>query len=238
MGLDQYIKKFSKMNDDEVSLFSNKLSCELYNALNDGTYLFVEADEVEGRDQYLFDRYGVLTDVEVIVYDQAKVFSHLYPMLRYEDYHLGGFSYRDGHEERTYIRNGKSEMVKIKMTEEEWKEYEKTVFCKMYVLKYSTVAYWRKAYYLQSWMDHHFEGGVDNVTHYPLSKEDLEDLMDDCLKGMASEEEYEDLFDGYVGTRDFEEIRRDLSETRDKIEKVLDEFDFDSEDLLSYYEWY
>jgi hypothetical protein len=108
--------------------------------------------------------------------------------------------------------------------------------------KYEEIAYWRKANQIREWFNYHLENGVENCKHTLVSKEDLEQLLEDCKKVLEDHTLAEDLLptsDGFFfGSTDYDEwYFEDLEETVKMLEQILKETDFENE-VIYYYEWW
>ena len=108
--------------------------------------------------------------------------------------------------------------------------------------EYVAIAYWRKANQIREWFNSHLENGVENCEYVQVSKEDLEQLLEDCKKVLENHDLAEDLLPTssgfFFGGTDYDEwYFEDLEETIKMLEQILEETDFENEDVY-YYEWW
>jgi len=106
------------------------------------------------------------------------------------------------------------------------------------------VAYWRKANQIHKWFDDHIEGGVENVTEYPVTKELIQELLETTKDALYAFERGKDpskylptQSGFFFGSTDYDEwYKQDLESTIEQLTKVLEEWD--SEKVYSYYVWW
>jgi HPt (histidine-containing phosphotransfer) domain-containing protein len=108
--------------------------------------------------------------------------------------------------------------------------------------EYEEIAYWRKANQIREWFNSHLENGVANCEYVQVSKEDLEQLLEDCKKVLKDHTLAEDLLPTssgfFFGSTDYdEEYFEALEDTVKRLEQVLEETDFENEDVY-YSEWW
>lgn len=105
------------------------------------------------------------------------------------------------------------------------------------------VFYWRKANHIRRWIiDHTGYCDEDNCVYYVLTKADLEQLLKDCKAVKEDHSLAESVLptmDGFFfGSTDYDKwYFDDINNTIDGLETILDETDFDKEEIC-YYEWY
>lgn len=102
-------------------------------------------------------------------------------------------------------------------------------------------AYWRKANQIRKWFVENLENFQDNG-ETKVQEEDLEKLVDTCKKVLADHSLAEKLLpcsEGFFfGDDKYDEwYFNQLEDTVDMIEKVLNETDWDNEEIY-YWEWY
>ncbi len=108
--------------------------------------------------------------------------------------------------------------------------------------KWHDVAYWRKSNQIRQWFVDTIGADFRDNTINPVTKENLEALVDTCKKVLADNKLAEKLLptsEGFFfGSTDYGDwYFEDLKETIEKVEKVLAETDFDEEEI-AYDEWY
>lgn len=104
--------------------------------------------------------------------------------------------------------------------------------------------YWRKAnfvhrYFTKDWEERGFE--TDNVTEFPASKSDLEELLGLCKAVLEDNTQAVHLLPTmrgfFFGSIDYDEwYFNDVEYTKDKLEQLLEEAGEDDE--FYYYAWY
>lgn len=104
------------------------------------------------------------------------------------------------------------------------------------------VGYWRKANAIHRWFVDEVQGGVDDCDCYTVSKEQLEDLLDTCLRLKAGAEDPETLLptqSGFFfgGTAYDEWYWQKIDYTIETLEKILKETDFDNEVITYQSSW-
>jgi hypothetical protein len=104
------------------------------------------------------------------------------------------------------------------------------------------VMYWRKANQIREWFAEHLEEGVKNCRFSYVTKENLEDLIKDCKIVLCNHSLAGDILPTssgfFFGSTDYDEwYFKDLEETIEKLEEVIEETDWDNEDV-AYYEWW
>jgi hypothetical protein len=92
-------------------------------------------------------------------------------------------------------------------------------------------AYWRKANHIHAWFVKNVQNGVDNCQEYDVSHSDLMKLHKVCVDTLSNRHNAErDLptqSGFFFGSTEYDEgYFSDLQDTIDKIEKVLNGFDF------------
>lgn len=107
---------------------------------------------------------------------------------------------------------------------------------------YEEIAYWRKVNQIREWFNSHLENGVENCEYVQVSKEDLEQLLEDCKKVLENHDLAEDLLPTssgfFFGSTDYDKwYFEDLEHTVKMLEQILEETDFENEDIY-YYEWW
>lgn len=105
---------------------------------------------------------------------------------------------------------------------------------------YEEVAYWRKANQIREWFNNKI--GVENCQHSEVSKELLEELVEDCKKVLADHDLAEELLPTssgfFFGSQNYDEwYYGDLEQTVEMVERVIAETDWETEEVL-YYEWW
>ena len=103
------------------------------------------------------------------------------------------------------------------------------------------VMYWRKANQIRQWFNVHL-GGIENTTESPVTKENLEDLITDCCAVLNDHNLAPILMPTsrgffFGGTEYDEWYFEDLEETVNKLIKVINEVDWDKDEVY-YYEWW
>ena len=104
------------------------------------------------------------------------------------------------------------------------------------------VGYWRKANQIRNWFDTHLSDGVENCTEKLVTREILHELRDDCLKVLADHSLAEELLPTcsgfFFGSTEYDEYYfEDLKDTVEMVTKILQETDWDTEEIV-YYEWW
>ena len=107
---------------------------------------------------------------------------------------------------------------------------------------YEEIAYWRKANQIREWFNSHLENGVENCEYVPVSKEDLEQLLEDCKMVLENHDLAEDLLPTssgfFFGSTLYDDwYFKDLKDTVKMLEKILKEIDFENESIY-YFEWW
>ena len=104
------------------------------------------------------------------------------------------------------------------------------------------VMYWRKANQIREWFAIHLENGVENCQFSYVTKENLEDLMSTCKTVLNDRSRAHILLPTssgfFFGSTDYDEwYFSDLEKTVEKLEEIIEETDWDNEDV-AYYEWW
>ena len=102
------------------------------------------------------------------------------------------------------------------------------------------VAYWRKANQIREWFAENI--GVENCKEIPVTKENLEDLRDNCLAVLFDRTNADSLLPTssgfFFGTTDYDEwYFEQVNDTVDMLNTVLETTDWDHE-YIYYYEWW
>lgn len=110
----------------------------------------------------------------------------------------------------------------------------------LYRNKREEVGYWRKANQIRNWLDKHV--GVENTTMTELSKETLEELLNDCKRVLENHILAPLVLPTssgfFFGSTAYDEwYFDDLEQTVEMLERVIAETDWDSE-TIEYYEWW
>lgn len=147
-----------------------------------------------------------------------------------------------------YLKRGKREDV------EKWREIPKSMFEELdrdqfdAVYPWKEVGYWRKANMIRQWFVEKCDYPVnEDCYEFELTKEDIENLLDDCLKILNAEpsirerlaEEIMPTASGFFfGGTEYDEYYYDyLHQTVDICREVLENTDWDNE-VVIYYEWW
>ena len=104
------------------------------------------------------------------------------------------------------------------------------------------VMYWRKANQIRDWFLTHLDEGVANCEYSFVKKENLESLIEDCKTVLADHSKASELLptsSGFLfGSVDYDEwYYQDLEDTVEGLTKVIEETDWDNQDV-AYYEWW
>ena len=104
------------------------------------------------------------------------------------------------------------------------------------------VMYWRKANQIREWFDKHLEGGCQNCTEKPVSKEMLENLVKDCeavLNNKSLAEEALPTASGFFfGSTEYDVFYfNKLKDTVEGLKTVINNTDWDTEEIV-YDEWW
>ena len=105
------------------------------------------------------------------------------------------------------------------------------------------VAYWRKANQIRQWIVDNCGYNDDaNCEFFPMTKEQLEKLAEDCDKVIENRDMAPVLFPTssgfFFGSTEYNEwYFDDLKETSRMVKEVLKETDFDTQEI-AYYEWW
>lgn len=104
------------------------------------------------------------------------------------------------------------------------------------------VMYWRKANQIREWFANNLEGGVENCNYSYVTRENLEKLVTVCHIVLENHSKASALLPTssgfFYGSTDYDEwYFRDLEDTIEGLEKVIEETDWENEDV-AYYEWW
>ena len=107
------------------------------------------------------------------------------------------------------------------------------------------VGYWRKANAIHRWFVENVQNGVDDCGRYNVSKEQLEELLENCkevIKNHLNEEDDYSILpteDGFFfGSTEYDEwYYEDISSTIKILEKVLAETDFENYQITYQSSW-
>lgn len=104
------------------------------------------------------------------------------------------------------------------------------------------VGYWRKANAIHKWFVNHVQNGVDDCRTYPVSKEDLEELLAACKLVDSEEGEAEKILPTqsgfFFGSTEYDEwYYEDIKDTIGILEKVLAETDFENYQITYNSSW-
>ena len=237
MGLDQYLKRYSYMTEEEKRKLPGRISYDEYKIL-DGKYSFVDVGMVRLADKDLFERYGVKKDVEFPFIDWEAAFNREHPDIDFNDcVQTGSHGGPDG-SGCVYTSRTTGEKYRVELSTEEEKEYERRKFFPCYILRCETVVYWQNCRFICNWLDDHFQSMCVAIYH-EVTEDKLEELDTDCHLALKSIDEYKRIFDDV----DFDEnawdsIKEDLCETIDQISTAYERTDWEAGDVLMYTEWY
>ena len=193
MGLDMYLYRINKLNDHDVHLAEElpyeKLTSELYHFC---TQVLDEKDDDQSDDNQLIAPIlpwvtVVRKDIEYIDWDKLKEICKI-P----EDAKTGGSHYGPG-DYRCYkfYKDGKSyDAVWSDLTDEQKKAATVVENHRVAVWRQSEVAYWRKAYELQTALHDACDEVILNCGYYPLN-----DAMRKVLQTKDPEDEKLDELD-------------------------------------------
>lgn len=107
------------------------------------------------------------------------------------------------------------------------------------------VMYWRKANHIHDWFVRNVQDNEDNCEYYPVSREDVEVLLDSCLEVLEYDED-ESVAEAllpttsgfFFGSTDYDEwYYSDTKETANKMQELLNNFDFENNYLVYSSSW-
>jgi hypothetical protein len=104
------------------------------------------------------------------------------------------------------------------------------------------VMYWRKANQIREWFANNLEEGVENCRYSYVTKENLEKLVNTCRTVLNDRNKAHYLLPTksgfFFGSTDYGEwYFRDLEKTVTELEEIVEETDWENEDV-AYYEWW
>lgn len=105
------------------------------------------------------------------------------------------------------------------------------------------IFYWRKANQVRQWFVDHTDYPVDgNCIDHPLTKDDLTELMLDCLYVLTHRDEAPELMPTssgfFFGSTEYDEYYfDDLKSTAEGLQEILATTNFDEEEVF-YSEWW
>lgn len=105
------------------------------------------------------------------------------------------------------------------------------------------IAYWRKANQIRQWIVDHTDYPDDaDCEYHMLAKSDIEALLKDVKTVLEDHSKAEELLPTqsgfFFGSTDYDEYYfSDLEDTVEQLENILNDVDFETEDIY-YYEWW
>ena len=105
------------------------------------------------------------------------------------------------------------------------------------------IQYWRKVNWLRRWIVDHTDYANDNdCVPFVLTKENVEALIADCEKVIKNKSQAPTIMptqSGYFfGCTDYDEVYFDeIESVKEQFENVLNETDFEAQEIV-YYEWW
>lgn len=104
------------------------------------------------------------------------------------------------------------------------------------------VMYWRKANQIREWFVNNLLDVVENCKRTPVYLSDLEELVETCETVLADHSKAKELLptsSGFFfgGTEYDEWYYQDLEETVEGLKRVIEETDWETEDV-AYFEWW
>lgn len=104
------------------------------------------------------------------------------------------------------------------------------------------VGYWRKANQIHAWFVDNVQNGTDDCGYYPVTKDQLLKLKRSCELVSNNIEHAETLLPTrsgfFFGSTDYDDwYKQNLEETKQIIDKVLNETDFDNEVIVYSSSW-
>jgi len=92
--------------------------------------------------------------------------------------------------------------------------------------EYEEVMYWRKSFRIHEWFCNRFQ--IDNCEEVRISKKELLELIEYCKQLLRNEKPQDD----------YDELNFDLfKEHMEKLQKIVDETDWNNEEIY-YYAWW
>lgn len=88
---------------------------------------------------------------------------------------------------KIFDRETDEQIHEIRLTQEELLKFEEIVIRDGYVCITDEEYYWRKANQIRGWFEAHLSEPVENCENSIVTKEDLEDLIDTCVKVLGLE---------------------------------------------------
>lgn len=104
------------------------------------------------------------------------------------------------------------------------------------------VLYWRKANQIHNWFVENIQRGQDNKSMNEVSKEkliQLQKLVDEVIEDNSKAEELLPSLEGFFyGDAEYDErYFKQLKKTKEELQKVIDETDFDKYKLIYHSSW-
>ena len=104
------------------------------------------------------------------------------------------------------------------------------------------VMYWRKANQIREWFVNNLLDGVENCKRTPVYLDDLEELVETCETVLADHSKASELLPTssgfFFGSTEYDEwYFDDLRETVEGLKRVIEDTDWETEEV-SYYEWW
>lgn len=107
---------------------------------------------------------------------------------------------------------------------------------------FKEVAYWRKANAIHGWFVKNVQGGNDDCSTYPVTEDQLKQLLDTINQVLADHNKAQELLPAksgfFFGSTDYGQYYYDdLVSTQEILNRVINEIDFDKE-VLFYDSWW
>ena len=110
------------------------------------------------------------------------------------------------------------------------------------VVESDELIYWRKANWVRQWFVNHGYDSDANCEEFPVTKDMLEELLDDCLSVLANHDRAAELLPTssgfFFGDTDYDESYfAQVERTAEELTDVLENIDFEAGEVY-YYEWW
>ncbi len=109
-----------------------------------------------------------------------------------------------------------------------------------YLSIFKDVAYWRKFNALHNWFVTHVQIGIDDCGSYEVVKDHIEDLVDTLLFVIEEKDptDFMPTIGFFFGNVDIDEYYwEQVENTRDKMNRLLNDFDWENERLFYCSSW-
>lgn len=242
MGLDMYLYKVSKLKDEEKANFKErKITPNDLESLYENYDITIEKED-ESPIAAAIKKCGTKVEYEEERFNALNMVKKYLPKLDYSTIEDIGSEVKDGVYCIDFYVENSHKPVSLSLTKEQFMEFATVYNMPAYIYSEEEVAYWRKANQIRNWFVEHLEEPVENCGNSTVTKENIEQLLEDCKRCLANKDKAADIIPTssgfFFGDTTYDDYYyQQIENTAEKMESILNDMDWENNSLI-YHEWW